>query len=270
MPSTQQPATKVVSHQQAENVENMLEVQNLRVAYNRVIRVLEGIAFHVPKGSIVTLLGGNGSGKSTTLKAISGMLRSDNGAIVTGQVTLEGLDVTGRSAPYMVRKGVMHVMEGRFVFPDLSVKENMLMGAYAVSDRSRIRSDMESWLDFFPVLRNRLDTQAGYLSGGEQQMLAIARALMAQPNVILLDEPSMGLSPLLVQEVFKIVADIRKANNLTFLLVEQNVKIALQVADYGYVIEQGIIRLEATAEELRENPRLQDYYLGISENGSQA
>jgi len=248
----------------------MLEVHNLRVAYNRVIRVLEGISLFVAKGRIVTLLGANGSGKSSALKAISGMLRSDNGAIVTGKIILEGKDVTGRSAPYMVRKGVMHVMEGRFVFPDLSVKENMLMGAYAVSDRSLIRTDMESWLDFFPVLKKRLDTQAGYLSGGEQQMLAIARALMAQPNVILLDEPSMGLSPLLVQEVFKIIGDIRKAKNLTFLLVEQNVKVALQVADHGYVIEQGCIRLEATAEEMRENTRLQDYYLGIGENGNHA
>ena len=253
----------------AENVESMLAVEDLRVTYNRAIRVLEGISFKVPRGSIVTLLGANGSGKSTTLKAVSGMLRSDNGTIVTGRVILEGQDMTGRSAPYMVRHGVIHVMEGRFVFPDLSVKENLLMGAYAVTDRSGIKEEIDRWLGYFPVLTARIGTQAGYLSGGEQQMLAIARALMAQPRLILLDEPSMGLSPLLVQEVFSIISDIRKANELTFLLVEQNVKIALQVADYGYVIEQGCIRAGATAEELRKNERLQDFYLGISENGTQ-
>jgi branched-chain amino acid transport system ATP-binding protein len=245
----------------------MLEVQDLRVAYNRVIRVLEGISFRVPSGKIVTLLGANGSGKSTTLKAVSGMLRSDNGAIVAGRVMLSGKDVTGRPAPYMVRQGVMHVMEGRFVFPDLSVKENLLMGAYSLSDRSGIHGEIGRWLDYFPVLRPRLDTQAGFLSGGEQQMLAIARGLMAKPQLMLLDEPSMGLSPMLVKEVFRIIADIRKAGELTFLLVEQNVKVALQVADYGYVIERGCIRLEATAEEMRENKRLQDFYLGMSENG---
>ncbi len=177
----------------------MLEVHDLRVAYNRVIRVLEGISFAVPKGKAVTLLGANGSGKSTTVKAISGMLRSDNGAIVTGKVVLEGEDVTRQGASRMVRRGVIHVMEGRFVFPDLTVKENLLMGAYSIKDRSSITEDLGRWLDFFPVLGARTNTQAGYLSGGEQQMLAIARALMAHPRLVLMDEPSMGLSPILVQ-----------------------------------------------------------------------
>ncbi|MFH1242240.1 MAG: ABC transporter ATP-binding protein [Pseudomonadota bacterium] len=254
---------------QAEIVEKMLEVDDLRVAYNRVIRVLEGISLTVPKGNVVALLGTNGSGKSTTVKAISGMLRSDNGTIVTGRVVLEGEDVTRKGAPAMVRRGVMHVMEGRFVFPDLTVKENLLMGAYSLKDRSGINEDIRHWLGFFPILSARTNTQAGYLSGGEQQMLVIARALMAHPRVILLDEPSMGLSPLLVREVFRIIADIREAHQLTFLLVEQNVRMALQVADFGYVIERGSIRLEGTAEELRQNKHLQDFYLGISENGNQ-
>ena len=244
----------------------MLEVHDLRVAYNRVIRVLEGISFAVPKGKAVTLLGANGSGKSTTVKAISGMLRSDNGAIVTGKVVLEGEDVTRQGASRMVRRGVIHVMEGRFVFPDLTVKENLLMGAYSIKDRSSITEDLGRWLDFFPVLGARTNTQAGYLSGGEQQMLAIARGLMAHPRLVLLDEPSMGLSPILVQEVFGVISDIRKTHQLTFLLVEQNVRMALKVADYGYVIERGVIRLEGSAEELSQNKHLQDFYLGISEN----
>jgi branched-chain amino acid transport system ATP-binding protein len=244
----------------------MLEVHDLRVAYNRVIKVLEGISFSVPKGKAVTLLGTNGSGKSTIVKAISGMLRSDNGAIVTGKVILEGEDVTRRGTDHMVRRGVIHVMEGRFVFPDLTVKENLLMGAYSVKDRTSVTGDLARWLDFFPVLGARKNTPAGYLSGGEQQMLAIARALMAHPRLVLLDEPSMGLSPILVQEVFGVISDIRKTHQLTFLLVEQNVRMALKTADYGYVIERGVIRLEGSAEELSQNKHLQDFYLGISGN----
>jgi branched-chain amino acid transport system ATP-binding protein len=248
----------------------MLEVHDLRVAYNRVIRVLEGVSLSVPAENVVTLLGANGAGKSTTLKAISGMLRSDNGTIVTGQVVLEGEDVTGKSASQMVRRGVMHVMEGRFVFPDLTVKENLLMGAYSLKDRTSANEGIARWLDFFPILAARTNTQAGYLSGGEQQMLAIARGLMAHPRLMLLDEPSMGLSPLLVQEVFRIISDIRQAHELTFLLVEQNVKMALEVANYGYVIERGFIRLENTAEQLRQEKRLQDFYLGMAENDNES
>jgi len=251
---------------QNEIGKKMLEVHDLHVAYNRVIRVLEGISFTVPKGNVVTLLGANGSGKSTILKAISGMLCSDNGAIVTGRVVLNGEDVTRQGVPHMVRRGVIHVMEGRFVFPDLTVEENLLMGAYSVKDRSSINEDLRRWLDFFPVLGARTNTQAGYLSGGEQQMLAIARALMAHPRLVLLDEPSMGLSPILVQEVFGVISDIQKTHQLTFLLVEQNVRMALKTADYGYVIERGVIRLEGSAEELRQNKHLQDFYLGISGN----
>jgi branched-chain amino acid transport system ATP-binding protein len=248
----------------------MLEVNDLRVTYNRVIQVLDGISFKVPPGKIVALLGANGAGKSTILKAVSGMLGSDNGAIATGKVILEGDDVTGAGAPFMVKRGVMHVMEGRFIFPDLTVKENLEMGAYSLKDKGRIKDDIKQWLGFFPRLADRKNLQAGYLSGGEQQMLAIARALMAHPRLVLLDEPSMGLSPLLVLEVFRVIKEIQRAHGLTFLLVEQNAKLALKVADYAYVVERGCVRLSGTAEQMAQEKRLQDFYLGIGENGEAA
>jgi len=246
----------------------MLQVQDLRVIYNRVVRVLDGISFEVPAGCMVALLGANGAGKSTALKAVSGMLRSDGGAVASGRVLLEGRPVTGYSAVRMVRLGVMHVMEGRFLFPDLTVKENLEMGAYSQKDRRRIAKDLAQWLEFFPRLAERRTTPAGYLSGGEQQMLAIARALMSHPRMVLLDEPSMGLSPLLVREVFRIIRQIQQSQGLAFLLVEQNVKLALEIASYGYVLEQGCIRIEGTSEELKQNKRLQDFYLGITGNGT--
>ncbi|MBU1154595.1 MAG: ABC transporter ATP-binding protein [Proteobacteria bacterium] len=244
----------------------MLQVQDLRVIYNRVVRVLDGISFEVPAGRMVALLGANGAGKSTTLKAVSGMLRSDGGAVASGRVLLEGRTVTGYSAVRMVRLGVMHVMEGRFLFPDLTVKENLEMGAYSQKDRRRIAKDLAQWLEFFPRLAERRSTPAGYLSGGEQQMLAIARALMSHPRMVLLDEPSMGLSPLLVREVFRIIRQIQQSQGLAFLLVEQNVKLALEIASYGYVLEQGCIRIEGTSDELKQNKHLQDFYLGINGN----
>lgn len=246
----------------------MLQVQDLRVVYNRVVRVLDGISFEVPAGSMVALLGANGAGKSTTLKAVSGMLRSDGGAVASGRVSLDGRQVTGYSAVRMVRLGVMHVMEGRFLFPDLTVKENLEMGAYSQKDRRRIAKDLAQWLEYFPRLAERRSTQAGYLSGGEQQMLAIARALMGRPRLVLLDEPSMGLSPLLVKEVFRIIGQIQQSHGLTFLLVEQNVKLALDIASYGYVVEQGCIRIEGTTEDLKQNKHLQEFYLGINGNGA--
>jgi branched-chain amino acid transport system ATP-binding protein len=248
----------------------MLEVEDLQVNYNRVIQVLSGMSFTVPDGRVVALLGANGAGKSSTLKAVSGMLASEGGAVARGRVLLAGRDVTGLPATRMVRLGVMHVMEGRFVFPDLTVRENLLMGAYSVRHKGRIRRDVARWLNYFPRLADRVGTQAGYLSGGEQQMLVIARALMARPSLILLDEPSMGLSPLLVREVFRIITDIRREHGITFLLVEQNVKLALEVADYGYVMERGCIRLSGTADELGRNDRLKDFYLGLGENGEAA
>ncbi len=246
----------------------MLEVCDLRVAYKGMIRVLEGMSFTVPEGKILALLGANGAGKSTTLKAISGMLHSDAGSITGGKVILRGQDVTSFTAARMVKLGVSHVMEGRFVFPDLTVKENLEMGAFAIHDKRRIVRDMDRCFGFFPGLTARAKTKAGYLSGGEQQMLAIARSLMARPELILLDEPSMGLAPIVVREVFAIINEINEAEETTFLLVEQNVKLALESADFASVVERGCIRLYGTAAEMSRNKRVQDLYLGIGEDES--
>jgi branched-chain amino acid transport system ATP-binding protein len=239
----------------------LLEVRDLDASYQNVIRVLHGVNLHVYKGECVALLGGNGAGKTTTLKSISGMLEGE-GSITGGSVLLDGEDVTGHPAHKMVARGLVHVLEGRYVFPDLSVHENLLMGAYTRIDRDRVDGDMDGVFGYFPRLKERLKVQAGYLSGGEQQMLAIGRALMARPKILLLDEPSMGLAPILVREVFDIVNRIRKEENVTMLLVEQNARMALQLAGRGYLIETGSIVLEGTADELREDPRLQEVYFG--------
>jgi branched-chain amino acid transport system ATP-binding protein len=244
-----------------EQNRSLLQVQNLEASYQNVIRVLHGVNLHVYKGECVALLGGNGAGKTTTLKSISGMLEGE-GSITGGSVLLDGEDVTGHPAHKMVARGLVHVLEGRYVFPDLSVHENLLMGAYTRIDRDRVDGDMDGVFGYFPRLKERLKVQAGYLSGGEQQMLAIGRALMARPEILLLDEPSMGLAPILVREVFDIVNRIRKEENVTMLLVEQNARMALQLAGRGYLIETGSIVLEGTADELREDPRLQEVYFG--------
>jgi len=239
----------------------LLQVQNLEVSYQNVIKVLHGISLHINEGECVALLGANGAGKTTTLKSISGMLEGE-GIITQGSVKLDGTDITGHPAHIMVSRGLVHVLEGRYVFPDLTVHENLLMGAYTRKDRDKIEIDMDRVFGYFPRLRERLKVQAGYLSGGEQQMLVIGRALMARPKILLLDEPSMGLAPVLVREVFNIVERIRKEENVTLLLVEQNARMALQLADRGYLIETGSIVLEGTSGELREDPRLQEVYLG--------
>ncbi len=242
----------------------LLQIDGLEVAYNRVVKVLHGIQLTINEGDFVALLGANGAGKSTLLKAISGMLKSENGAVTAGRVWLRGVDVTGAPTRAMVREGVLHVMEGRFVFPDLTVEENLKMGAFIRSDTKAIRQDLERVLQFFPRLVERLKLRAGYLSGGEQQMLAIGRGLMARPKLLLLDEPSMGLSPLLVKEVFRIVREIREQEGLTIFLVEQNARQALAVADYAMVMENGRIALEGNAAELHNTPELQELYLGGS------
>ncbi len=239
-----------------------LEIENLHVAYNQVVRVLHGVGLAVREGEFVAILGANGAGKSTLLKSISGMLKSERGAISEGSVRLGGRDVTGAPARQMVRLGAMHVMEGRFVFPDLTVEENLKMGAFSRRDMRAIREDIDRVLGYFPRLVERLNLKAGYLSGGEQQMLVIGRGLMARPKMLLLDEPSMGLSPLLVKEVFRIVREIREKEGLTILLVEQNAKQALAVADRGLVMENGKVALEGTSEDLKNAPALQALYLG--------
>jgi branched-chain amino acid transport system ATP-binding protein len=239
----------------------LLEVRDLEVAYFGGVRVIHGVSLHVAEGACVALLGANGAGKSTTLKAISGMLAGE-GSIVAGSVSLDGEEVTGLTADRRVRRGLVHVLEGRYVFPDLTVRENLQMGAYTRRDRNGIAEDVERALDYFPRLRERLAVQAGYLSGGEQQMLAIARALMARPRVLLLDEPSMGLSPILVREVFQILERIRREEALTLLLVEQNARVALRIADHAYLMETGRIALDGLASEIRDDPRLREVYLG--------
>ena len=243
------------------NTDPLLYLRNVEASYENVIRVLHGINLEIHERECVALLGANGAGKTTTLKSISGMLEGE-GEVTGGQVILDGRDITGWPAHRMVREGLVHVLEGRYVFPDLNVDENLQMGAYSRKDRDRIGEDMERVFGYFPRLKERLKVQAGYLSGGEQQMLVIGRALMARPRILLLDEPSMGLAPILVREVYDIISDIRENESLTILLVEQNASMALRLADRAYLIETGSIVIEGTAEELQDDPRLQEVYLG--------
>jgi branched-chain amino acid transport system ATP-binding protein len=226
-----------------------------------VILVLRGLSLDVPRGAIVALLGANGAGKSTTLKAISGLLKSENGAIHRGEVVFDGARIDGADPDRIVRAGVFQVMEGRRVIADMTVRENLQLGAFTRRDRQNVARDLEMVLDYFPRLRERTGL-AGYLSGGEQQMLAIGRALMARPKLILMDEPSMGLSPRLVKEVFSIITRINEELGVSVLLVEQNAAAALAVAAYGYVMDQGKVVLDGTADALRGNEDVKEFYLG--------
>ncbi len=239
----------------------LLSLRDVEASYQNVIRVLHGINLQIHERECVALLGANGAGKTTTLKSISGMLEGE-GEVTGGQVILDGRDMTGWPAHRMVKEGLVHILEGRYVFPDLTVDENLQMGAYTRRDRDGIGEDMERVFGYFPRLMERLKIQAGYLSGGEQQMLVIGRALMARPRILLLDEPSMGLAPILVKEVYDIISDIRENESLTILLVEQNASMALRLADRAYLIETGSIVLEGPAEALQDDPRLQEVYLG--------
>jgi branched-chain amino acid transport system ATP-binding protein len=236
-------------------------VRNIEVAYDEVILVLRGLSLDVPQGSIVALLGANGAGKSTTLKAISGLLKNENGAVTRGEIVFGGRRIDGMDPDRIVRGGVFQVMEGRRIIADMTVTENLRLGAFTRGDRENVARDLEMVLDYFPRLRERTGL-AGYLSGGEQQMLAIGRALMARPKMILMDEPSMGLSPLLVGEVFAIIREINRTLGVTVLLVEQNTKAALSVASYGYVMDQGKVVLDGTADALRNNEDVKEFYLG--------
>ncbi|NRA85285.1 MAG: ABC transporter ATP-binding protein [Gammaproteobacteria bacterium] len=243
-----------------ETAPPMLSVNNIEVVYDDVIQVLRGVTLEVPQGDIVTLLGPNGAGKSTTLKAISGLLRSEYGEVTRGDIQFLGERVDKQMAEEIVRTGMFQVMEGRRIIEDMTSLENLKLGAYTRSD-SRIAQDIEMVYHFFPRLKERTGL-AGYLSGGEQQMLAIGRALMARPKMILLDEPSMGLSPLLVKEVFKIIEKINKEQGITILLVEQNANYALRSADYGYIMESGKIVMDGTSESLLSNEDVKEFYLG--------
>jgi branched-chain amino acid transport system ATP-binding protein len=245
--------------------ELLLAVNNIEVIYEDVILVLRGLSMEVPRGKVIALLGSNGAGKSTTLKAISGLLPSENGEITEGSIVFDGRDVTRADAADIVRLGVSQVMEGRRVFGHLTVEENLLAGAY--TRRGAWRDDLEMIYGYFPPLKERRGNDAGYLSGGEQQMLAIGRALMSSPRLLMLDEPSLGLAPLLVAEIFEMVERLNRDLRTTILIVEQNARLALRIADHGYIMENGRIVLDGPAAELQRNPDVQEFYLGLSESG---
>ncbi len=240
----------------------MLVLKNVEVIYDDVILVLKGLSLEVPDGKIVALLGSNGAGKSTTLKAISGLLHAEEGEVTDGSIELDGVRLDKLPPEKIVRHGIFQVMEGRRVFEDLTVDENITMGGYIRNDRAGLRRDREMVFEYFPRLRERRKRLAGYLSGGEQQMLAISRALMARPKFILLDEPSLGLAPLLVREIFGIIQRVNREEKTSFLLVEQNANLALGIADYGYIMENGRIVLDGEPDKLRANEDVKEFYLG--------
>ncbi|MDQ2090660.1 ABC transporter ATP-binding protein [Marimonas arenosa] len=248
--------------------ETLLEVNNIEVIYNHVILVLKGVSLKVPKGGITALLGGNGAGKTTTLKAVSNLLHSERGEVTKGSITYRGEDIAERDPAELVKRGVIQVMEGRHCFEHLTVEENLMTGAYTRRDRgSAVGEDLEKVYSYFPRLKERRRSQAGYTSGGEQQMLAVGRALMSKPETILLDEPSMGLAPQLVEEIFGIVKDLNEKEGVTFLLAEQNTNVALRFANYGYILESGRVVMDGPAADLRENPDVKEFYLGMSDEG---
>jgi branched-chain amino acid transport system ATP-binding protein len=248
--------------------DTLLEVTNIEVIYNHVILVLKGVSLSVPKGGITALLGGNGAGKSTTLKAISGLLASERGQVTKGTITYRGKNLVGADPAELVRSGVIQVMEGRHCFEHLTVEENLLTGAYTRRDgRGAIAADLEMVYTYFPRLKERRRSQSGYTSGGEQQMTAIGRALMSRPETILLDEPSMGLAPQLVEQIFEIVKRLNEERGVTFLLAEQNTNVALRYAHTGYILENGRVVMEGSAAALRENPDVKEFYLGMSDKG---
>ena len=246
----------------------VLRVNNIEVIYDHVILVLKGVSLDVPKGGIVALLGANGAGKTTTLKAISNLLRPERGDVTKGTIELNGERIDKLTANELVKRGVIQVMEGRPCFEHLTIEENLMAGAYTRRDgKAAIARDLDLVLSYFPRLRDRLRVQAGYASGGEQQMCVIARALMSRPSTILLDEPSMGLAPQLVEEIFEIVKQLNEAEGVTFLLAEQNTNMALRYAHFGYILENGRVVLDGDAKTLRENEDVKEFYLGLSSSG---
>ncbi|MBI2217479.1 MAG: ABC transporter ATP-binding protein [Candidatus Rokubacteria bacterium] len=250
----------------------MLRLNNVEVVYDRSILVLRGVSVEVPEGTIVTLLGSNGAGKSTTLKAIAGILGPERGEVTTGSIELKGRDgwvrIDHRLPEEIVRMGVVLVMEGRRVFEHLTAEENLLAGAHTRRDLGAVRRDLDLVYQYFPRLAERRRTRAGYLSGGEQQMLAIGRGLMSQPRVMLLDEPSLGLAPMLVEEIFEIVKRLNQTEGVTILLVEQNAAMALTIAEHGSIMENGRIVLDGAADTLQNNEDIKEFYLGLSEVGA--
>jgi len=246
----------------------MLTLNNVEVIYDGVILVLKGVSLNVREGGITTLLGANGAGKTTTLKAVSGLLRSERGEVTKGVIELAGQRIDRLPPHAVVKRGVVQVFEGRRVFEHLTTEENLIAGGHVQRDRAKVREGIERVYTYFPRLGDRRRVQSGYLSGGEQQMLVIGRALMSSPKVILLDEPSLGLAPMLVEEIFEIVQRMNRQERLTVLLVEQNATLALTIAEHGYVMENGRIVLEGSAESLRQNADIKEFYLGLTEVGA--
>ena len=242
----------------------MLNLNNIEVIYDNVILVLKGVSVEVPEGSITTVLGANGAGKTTTLKAISGLLRTERGEVTRGAIEFNGERIDRRAPHDIVKEGIVQVFEGRRVFEHLSTEENLVAGGHTLPTNAKLRENIDRVYTYFPLLKERRGVQAGYLSGGEQQMLSVGRALMSDPRVILLDEPSLGLAPMIVEEIFAIIQRLREEEQVTFLLVEQNATLALNIADFGYVMENGSIVLEGPAAQLRENADIKEFYLGIS------
>jgi len=246
----------------------LLSVNGIEVIYNHVILVLKGVSLTVPAGGVVALLGSNGAGKTTTLRAISNLLKAERGEVTKGYIELRGERIEALTPYDLVTRGVVQVMEGRRCFGHLSVEENLLTGAYTrKASRADIATDLDKVYAYFPRLRERRHSQAGYTSGGEQQMTAVGRALMARPQMILLDEPSMGLAPQIVEEIFEIVKDLNQKEKVSFLLAEQNTNMALRYADYGYILESGRIVMDGQARALAENDDVREFYLGVSKEG---
>jgi branched-chain amino acid transport system ATP-binding protein len=246
----------------------VLAVKNIEVIYDHVILVLRGVSLEVPQGGIVALLGGNGAGKSTTLKSVSTLLMSERGAVTKGSIEFRGQRTDKLTPGELVRMGMVQVMEGRHCFAHLTVEENLITGAYARSaKRAQVRDELETVYSYFPRLKARRTSLAGYTSGGEQQMVAIGRAMMAKPSMLLLDEPSMGLAPQIVAEIFEIVRDLNQKEGVSILLAEQNTNVALKYADYGYILESGRIMMDGPAKALAENNDVKEFYLGMSSEG---
>jgi branched-chain amino acid transport system ATP-binding protein len=247
------------------NSTSALELVNADVAYHRAIQVLHDVSLRVGEGQLVALLGANGAGKSTLLKAVSNLLIAEGGNVTRGTITVRGVPIDRRDPMQPVALDVAHVMEGRRLFAHLTVEENLRAGAYSRRDRAHVRQDVEQVYGYFPALRDKRSTQAGYLSGGEQQMVALGRALMARPKLLLLDEPSMGLAPMIAKSIFKIIGELRKSAGLSILLAEQNAAAALAIVDYGYVLANGRVVLQGTADVLRANADIRRFYLGLGD-----
>jgi branched-chain amino acid transport system ATP-binding protein len=245
----------------------MLQVRNLETTYNDIILALKGISIEIPPGKIVTLLGANGAGKTTTINTISGIRKTLNLAVEEGVIEFEGELLNNKEPHEIVSQGILQVPEGRQIFAELTVEENLIIGSYSLADRADFQINKERVFDYFPFLPRRVHQLAGYLSGGEQQMLAIARALVAKPKLMMLDEPSLGLAPLVVQEIFGIIRRINQEEGMTILLVEQNANMALSIAHYAYILENGRIVMEGPCEKLRQDKDIREFYLGLSESG---